>query len=169
MGSGLLQWSRRDGQTVRLRLQRVNLEYCRLVTYGRFRPRAELYTVEYFKIRQYSVNPTPERPSWCPMDNNSNTTRYLFTVGRLGPHDRSKSVPQKNQCQCKSCDCDEDATTIDDGGTDVCDACADYATDDDGATYCSRCDEYVDDGEYTGGGMHGCGTGWVSRPRVERR
>lgn len=69
-------------------------------------------------------------------------------------------------CECPSCSCDEPATTTDDGGNHVCEACADYATDDDGQTYCSRCPEYRDDGEWTGGGMHGGGTGWVSRPRV---
>lgn len=74
---------------------------------------------------------------------------------------------QTKTCQCPDCGgCDELATTTDDGGNHVCAECASYATDDDGMTYCSRCDEYEDAGEWTGGGMHGCGTAWVSRPRV---
>jgi hypothetical protein len=40
-------------------------------------------------------------------------------------------------CQC-ACLCDEPATTDDDGGNRVCDACADYTTDADGETHCSR-------------------------------
>jgi hypothetical protein len=78
--------------------------------------------------------------------------------------DNNTATPK---CSCPDCDCDDVATTTDDGGNDVCVACADYATADDGTTYCSNCDEYVDDGEYTGGGMHGGGTAWVSRPRVK--
>ena len=74
----------------------------------------------------------------------------------------------EQECQCPSCVCREVATTCDDGGNPVCEACADYASDDDGSTYCSRCPEYVDEGEYTGGGMNGPSTGWVSRPRVRR-
>lgn len=71
------------------------------------------------------------------------------------------------RCACPDCGCDEPATTTDDGGTAVCEACAEYAVDEDGDTYCSRRAEYVDAGEWTGGGMHGCGTGWVSRPSVD--
>jgi len=73
------------------------------------------------------------------------------------------------RCECPSCGCAERATTEDDGGNRVCEACASYAVDDDGETYCSRCAEYEDAGEWTGGGMHGLGTGWVSRPRVRVR
>lgn len=76
---------------------------------------------------------------------------------------------RRRPCECPSCACDELATTTDDGDNHVCEACADYATDEEGTTYCSRCEEYEDAGEWTGGGMHGCGTGWVSRPRVRAR
>lgn len=72
-------------------------------------------------------------------------------------------------CECPDCGCDEPATTTDDGGNEVCAACAEYATDEDGETHCSRCDEYTDEGEWTGGGIHGGpSAGWVSRPRVRK-
>lgn len=68
-------------------------------------------------------------------------------------------------CEC-NCDCDEIATTTDEG-LDVCDECSEYAVDE-GDVYCSRCPEYIDEGSFTGGGMFGMGTAWVSKPRVIR-
>ena len=52
-----------------------------------------------------------------------------------GPRTCDFSRPQK--CQC-GCDCEEDATVLDDGGDWVCRACADYTTDEDGDVICSR-------------------------------
>lgn len=69
-------------------------------------------------------------------------------------------------CACGCC-CVEDATRIEsDSGEPMCATCCDYAVGEDGEVVCARDDRYEDDGEWTGGGMHGCGTGWVSRPRV---
>jgi len=69
-------------------------------------------------------------------------------------------------CECYACGgCPDPATTTDEGG-DVCAACAEYAVDEGGEVYCSRCPEYEDAGEWTGGGMCGTTSVWVSRPKV---
>lgn len=69
-------------------------------------------------------------------------------------------------CQCPCCDCEDPATETD-HGVCLCASCADYAVDDDGDVVCSLDPRYVDDGEWTGGGMHGSpSAGWVRRPRV---
>lgn len=41
-------------------------------------------------------------------------------------------------CECSCCDCDEPAVTTDDGGTPVCEECADYFVGLDGEVHCSR-------------------------------
>jgi hypothetical protein len=55
-------------------------------------------------------------------------------------------------------------TTEPDSGDPAAEGCDTYAIDDDGEAHCA-CDPNVhDDGETTGGGMHGVGSrGWVSR------
>lgn len=64
-----------------------------------------------------------------------------------------------------SCDlCSEPATTKDDAGNPTCETCATYACDEDGQPHCACSGDVEDAGEWTGGGMHGTGTGWVSRP-----
>lgn len=48
-----------------------------------------------------------------------------------------------------------------DGGDPAHEECVEYARTDDGQPVCG-CDPRVEDrGQWTGGGMHGCGTGWV--------
>ena len=70
-------------------------------------------------------------------------------------------------CACRCCHCTEDASQVEpDGGELMCGACCEYATDEDGEVVCSRDERYEDAGEWTGGGSQGCGTAWVSRPRV---
>lgn len=68
------------------------------------------------------------------------------------------------QCSCCSGLCTATATTTDDCGNAVCEDCVEYACDGDGQPHCSCSGDVVDEGEWTGGGMHGMGTGWVSRP-----
>lgn len=94
-----------------------------------------------------------------------------YTMRRRGPREiiaRERRGSSLIDCQCQ-CECGEYATTSDDTSVDVCDECAQYAVDEDGEVVCSRDERYRDDGEWTGGGMYGCGTGWVSRPRVVSR
>lgn len=51
----------------------------------------------------------------------------------LVPADELLEPPE---CECE-CGCAESATTTDDGGNDVCEACSEYTVHD-GSTYCSR-------------------------------
>ena len=44
------------------------------------------------------------------------------------------------KCQCHACECDDDATTTDDSGIPVCDACALYTVTDQGNVVCGRMD-----------------------------
>lgn len=53
-------------------------------------------------------------------------------------HTITVGEPLPRRCECDSCACDQDATTTDDGGAHVCDACADYYTTEDGEVVCSR-------------------------------
>lgn len=77
-------------------------------------------------------------------------------------------LPGWPTCECSSEMCDEPATTTDDGGNRVCAACVDYAVDDVGECHCAAHDpRVIDAGEWTGGGMHGTPTGWVSRYVIE--
>lgn len=62
------------------------------------------------------------------------------------------------------CGCGEPAVAIEsDSGDMAAEGCRYYAVDDDGESVCECDPRVVDDGQWTGGGMHGCGTGWVSR------
>lgn len=61
------------------------------------------------------------------------------------------SETENKTCECPDCGgCDETATTTDEGGNDVCAACADYYTTEDGETVCSR--------EQTDDSCRNCGT-----------
>lgn len=76
------------------------------------------------------------------------------------------SVPDWPTCWCG---CERPASAWEsDGSSPAHEHCVEYACDDDGQPVCG-CDPRVEDhGEWTGGGMHGSGTGWVSRLRVAR-
>ena len=50
------------------------------------------------------------------------------------------SWPGWPECQCTCCGCDEPAVTTDDGGVEVCGACAEYTCDDEGCVVCSKDD-----------------------------
>lgn len=76
---------------------------------------------------------------------------------------------KQQTCTCSSCGCSEPATRLEEEtGDPMCEACCEYAVADDGEIVCSRRPEYEDAGEWTGGGMMGGSTHWVSRPRARR-
>ena len=60
--------------------------------------------------------------------------------GSCDPDDPRVALDGWPECECSSGQCSEPATRTDDGGTPVCDACADYAVDEDGDVHCASCD-----------------------------
>ena len=95
----------------------------------------------------------------------SHLTPGAFAWRHLDRHDATLyGLPGWPTCGCASDACDAPAVTTDDGGNPVCEACVDYAIDAAGECHCAAHDaRVVDAGEWTGGGMHGTPTGWVSR------
>jgi hypothetical protein len=45
------------------------------------------------------------------------------------------------ECECCGCGCSDPATTTDDGGVPVCDACSEYTVDSDGDVHCGNMDD----------------------------
>lgn len=58
-------------------------------------------------------------------------------TGTDGWNDDGTRASAAKRCECV-CGCQAVATTVDDGGNDVCVACSDYVIDEDGETHCSR-------------------------------
>ncbi|MGC1582706.1 MAG: hypothetical protein WA766_14560 [Candidatus Acidiferrales bacterium] len=56
---------------------------------------------------------------------------------------RLHALPGWPACACTAwnCDCDDPATTTDDGGVAVCEVCAQYVIDADGQVHCAQCDD----------------------------
>ena len=72
---------------------------------------------------------------------------------------QGETVP--SECWC----CGEPATATEpDSGDPACEDCTEYCCDEDGEVHCACDPDVHDEGESSGGGMHGIGSqGWVSR------
>lgn len=84
--------------------------------------------------------------------------------GPCEPDDPRVSLDGWPECECSSGACREPATRIDEGGTPVCDACADYVIDVQGDIHCASCDS--DDVEQV---VESCGAGDQTRSYYRMR